>query len=295
MSSARIKNRIAVTALGLLAAAALSAPATAGARNLSAGGEVSDTGAMTSPIPFWGQIDCQNSSRQQLVDGGGDWHGTAEGVDQGNDAYRELTVYDGDDIWGERCELGENNRRSSPVAMYHEGQRLITYISIRLPGDFPLDAETWQAVMQMKQVGPSANSRGTPVLELDAWGDQWRLRQSKSPGYAEDSRQLWTAPAQSDTWTRFAFDVKYSRKPGKGRIQVYADLNSDGDFDDSGEVSERMKTYTLKREIRGGYRDGLKAGKSIPSHLRAGIYHDEALDCGGGCSVDIDNVQVVRP
>ena len=81
----------------------------------------------------------------------------------------------------------------------------------------------------------------------------------------------------------------------RGRITVYADLNSDGDFDDEGETSSTMRTYTLKREIKGGYKDGIKPGKSIPSHLRAGIYHDDALDCGDGCSVDIDNVQVVRP
>jgi hypothetical protein len=59
-----------------------------------------------------------------------------------------------------------------------------------------------------------------------------------------------------------------------------------------------MRTYTLKREIRGGGRDGIAPGKSIPSHLRAGLYHDEGYSCpesSGGCSVDVDNVQVVRP
>ena len=133
------------------------------------------------------------------------------------------------------------------------------------------------------------------MLELDAWGDRWRLRQSKSPRTAEDSRQLWSAPAQLDTWTRFAFDIRYSQKRKRGRITVYADLDGDGGFSGAGERSATMKTYTLKREIRGGYKDGIKPGKSIPSHLRAGIYHDDALDCGGGCSVDIDNVQVIRP
>ena len=47
----------------------------------------------------------------------------------------------------------------------------------------------------------------------------------------------------------------------------------------------------------GGEPDGLKPGQPIPSHLRAGIYHDPLIPCPSptGCSVDIDNVQVIRP
>ena len=175
----RTRIWIALAGASLLAAAG-AAPASA-VNNLSAGTAISDTADTASPIPFWGMIDCEDSSRHEQVSGDGDWHETAFGEDQENDTYRRLTVFDGDDVWGERCELGENNRRTSPVALYREGQRFITYLSIRLPSGFPLEAETWQAVMQMKQVGPAANSAGTPVLELDAWGDQWRLRQSKSP------------------------------------------------------------------------------------------------------------------
>ena len=36
----------------------------------------------------------------------------------------------------------------------------------------------------------------------------------------------------------------------------------------------------------------------MPSHLRAGIYQNESYACprsGVGCSVDVDNVQVLRP
>ncbi len=281
----------------LAAAALLVGAAGAEARPLSSAG-ISDTAATTSPIPFWGAIDCQTSSRVTYVGEGGDQQLTAHGEAQGNDAYRELTVFDGDDYWGERCELGENDHQSSPVAVYREGQRRLTYISLRLPGGFDLSDDTWQVVMQMKQAGPSANSSGTPVLELDAFDGEWRLRQSKSTGPAEDSRQLWSAPAQTDVWTRFAFDIRYSSKPSKGRISVSADLNTDGDFADANERSRRMRTYTLKREIRGGGKDGIAPGKSIPSHLRAGLYHDDGYSCpesSGGCSVDVDNVQVVRP
>lgn len=206
-------------------------------------------------------------------------------------------MIDGDDYWGERCELGDDSRKG-PTTFYREGQRRITQISLRLPSPgFPLGAETWQTVIQMKQSGPAANSGGTPVLELSAYEGSWRLRQSKSPGAASDSRQLWSAPASVSAWTRFSFDIRYSSKRSRGFVIVSADLNSDGDFLDPGETSPRVRTYTLKVETAGGGRDGIRPGRSLVSHLSTGIYHDPAISCLPplGCYTDIDNVQVLSP
>jgi Polysaccharide lyase len=255
----------------------------------------SDTG-VADPTQLWGDLDCQDQSRAQQVDTGGDTHPTATGAPQGDSAFRRLSVLDGDDTNGERCELGWNSRES-PTAFYRQGRHRLTELSIRLPSLFPLGVFTWQAVMQMKQTGPSNNSSGTPIFELDAYAGRWRLRQSLSRGPAEDSRELWSAPAQANFWTRFAFDVRYSDRKKRGYIRVGADLNGDGDFADRGELSQGFHTYTLKMETPGGAADGIGAGKAIPSHLRAGIYHDEAIPCRLplGCQVDIDNVQVVRP
>jgi hypothetical protein len=148
----------------------------------------------------------------------------------------------------------------------------------------------------MKQSGPSNNSGGTPILEVDAYGGRWRLRQSLSRGYAGDSRQLWSAPAAAGVWTRFSFNVRYSTSKKKGFIRLGIDLNGDGDFADPGERSPGFHTYTLKDETApGGY--GLRPGQAITSHLRAGLYHDPSIPCPptGTCSVDIDDVQVLRP
>ncbi len=75
------------------------------------------------------------------------------------------------------------------------------------------------------------------------------------------------------------------------------DLNGDGDFADPSELSRGMRTYTLKVQMPGPDLEGIKPGRPIPSHLRAGIYHDPDIACPApiGCPVDIDNVQVVRP
>lgn len=70
----------------LAAAALLAGAAGAEARPLSSAG-ISDTAATTSPIPFWGAIDCQTSSRVTYVGEGGDQQLTAHGEAQGNDAF----------------------------------------------------------------------------------------------------------------------------------------------------------------------------------------------------------------
>jgi hypothetical protein len=255
----------------------------------------SDTG-VADPTQLWGPLDCVDDSRAQQISTGGDTHRTATGALQGDSVFRRLTVLDGDDHYGERCELGWNNR-GSPTALYRQGKHRLTELSIRLPSTFPLGVNTWQVVIQMKQSGPSNNSSGTPVLDMDAYGGRWRLRQSLSPGSAEDSRQLWSWPARTNFWTRFAFDVRYSDRKKHGYIRVGADLNGDGDFADRGELSKGFHTYTLKVETPGGGDDGIEAGSAIPSHLSTGIYHDSAIPCRppSGCQVDIDNVQIVRP
>src|SRR5262249_11724628 len=73
----------------------------------------SDTASSSSPMSFWGRVDCGvwpdlDPTRADRPTSGGDTHPTATGAPQGDDAYRELTVFDGDDVAGERCELGEN-------------------------------------------------------------------------------------------------------------------------------------------------------------------------------------------
>ena len=65
------------------------------------------------------------------------------------------------------------------------------------------------------------------------------------------------------------------------------------DFNDANEQSPVIHTATLRAEVAGGP-SKYAPGQSIPDHLRAGIYQDPSYNCPGGCSVGVDNVQVVK-
>jgi len=255
----------------------------------------SDTSQNPDPIPFYGRIDCAHASRHQKISSGGDPAPTATGGSQGDSAHRRMTVIDGDDFWGERCELGINEK-NGPVAFYHEGMRRVTYASFKLNDSFPLQTQKWQGVLQMKQAQSSDNGGGTPVLSLSAFDGHWSLWHS-APGYTDEDFKLWQVPASKNLWTRIAIDALYSQHESVGWVKAYIDLNADGDFEDAQEQSPRFQTNTLKYETGTDTSDGIAAGQSIPSHLRVGMYHHQDIPCAApvGCAVEADNLQVVKP
>jgi hypothetical protein len=236
---------------------------------------------------LWGSVDCQDRGRV-FAKPGGDPEAPTGGARPGRAVFRKLRVLDGDDFWGERCELGRNDHPASPVALYYEGMRRITYLSLKLSDRFPLGRGVWQTVMQMKETQPYDVGGVAPMINLQVFDGLWRL-------YRE-ADQLWSAPAVKDQWTRLAFDVTYSTDPRVGSIRVYVDRNGDGDALDPRERSPEFRVPTLRREGPGTDADGLSDGDSIPSHLRVGIYHDPSYRCDGfRCSLGIDDVDVYEP
>lgn len=279
----------------------------------------SDTASSPS-IAFWNRwneaLDCDLNNTSPDPSGvrwpsparsgsAGDPHLTALGRPQHSpDSYRQITVVDGDDAYGERCELGFNWTETrdagrgpgpGPTVFYNEGDRRVTYISIRLGQGVDPSGTDWRVVMQMKQTEPYDNQHGGgPILDMEVRDGDWVLVHS--------GQDLWRTPARQYAWTRFAFDVTYSHDPSVGSVKVYADLNGDGDFADAHEVSPTFHVSTLLAEEARmpGYTysdepSPWAAGQSIPGHLRAGIYENPDYPCPSGCSVDIDNVQVVKP
>jgi hypothetical protein len=269
----------------------------------------SDTGADPDAHHLWGaRYACASDSRVTNPQTGGDPRPMADGTLQGNTAYRKLTVYDGDNYSGERCELAYNvwdnglASSSNPVGTfwnYFEGDHLITYESVRLPDSFPLNTTNWQGVGQMKQAAPNCNRGAIPVLSFSAYNGVWRMDHTSVDNQSEDFA-LWTIPAQKNVWTQIRTEALYSDNPNIGWVQYSIDSNGDGDFSDPGEVSPVFHTNTLMVNNDCTFSSSsytLGPGGSIPSELRVGLYHKASIPCPppSGCSLDIDNVQVLEP
>jgi hypothetical protein len=259
----------------------------------------SDTAATADPLPRWGHLDCASMSRQQQISSGGDVNSTPTGVQQGDSSFRRVSVVDGDDAWGERCEMGFNWHQASdpgygisgpgPTVLYREGERRLTYASIRLPNSWDVSDPDWRVVLQMKQAQPFDNPQMASMFEVDVMNGSWLIQ--------SNWQEVWRTPARTGFWTRFAFDVTYSRDPDLGSITIYVDQNGDGDFADSGEQSPTDRRATLLTEVAGGSTGDVPPGESIPSHLRAGLYQNPNYSCPppNGCHADFDNLQVIRP
>ena len=246
-----------------------------------------DTASRPNPVPLWGSIECARRSRVRRVALAGGRRAGTKGRSRRVRAYRQLTVFDGDDFYGARCELGRNSWVEPTFQNYREGQHRVTFISLRLPRSFPLSLARWQTVIQMKQAEPSGRTSGGPILEVQAYAGRFFL--------VHDWHNLWSTRAVKRRWMRLALDVRYSQSARFGSVTMYLDRNGDGDASDRGERSRTFHVSTLKQEPAGEALYGLAPGSSIPSHLRVGIYHDPSYPCPRpvGCSIQVDDVEVV--
>jgi Polysaccharide lyase len=243
----------------------------------------SDSSARRNPTRLWGRIDCTSRDRvNRRVAASGPGRAATR-----NGKYRQLRVIDGDNIYGERCELGLNDWQAKTFAKFRQGQRRVTFASLRFSKHFPLYKRMWQTVLQMKQTEPSLSSNRGPVLEVQAWQGRLRL--------IHNWHQLWSTKIRKNRWIRIALVVRYSQSHRGGSVRMYVDRNGDGDARDKHERSRRFHVRTLMRELPGETIRGLPPGASIPSHLRVGIYHDPRYRCPPpeGCSIDVDNVKVL--
>ena len=242
----------------------------------------------SNPENLWGSLftgarDCVSQSRVVLKPTGGPAGGP----------YREVSVHDGDNASGERCELGNNSRlyglasptnRSGTFFLYPEGSHYVTSYWLRLGSNYPLQSGSWQVVTQMKQTQPYAGaSSSSPILSLEARAGRWWLlthdpSETQLHSWPAEQSVLHSWPAEQRVWTMVVWDVVYSKSPAIGSVQMTLD----------GVPSTRTTTRTLAYATASG--SGLAAGDPIPSHLRIGPYHNSSLP---GTHIDVGPVQVV--
>jgi hypothetical protein len=198
----------------------------------------------------WASSSCESSSRIARV---------RTPRAQGHWAYR-FEVRDGDNSYGERCELGEGNptRRGFPI--FREGEEHWISWQVYLPNDYPIHTHDWNVFMQLKQLG----SLGTPVVSMEVRDGRFHLMNSDSNHDSSDTRTKWTGRARHNRWAKFSLHVKFSPRADVGFLELFGDLR-----DGRGErrLSPLIHTYTMK----------VARGRTVPSHARIGIYRNPRI------------------
>jgi hypothetical protein len=212
----------------------------------------------------WANYSCQDASRVQEIDDAA----------QGSHAYR-ISVQDGDDSYGERCELGQANPTRANFPLFHEGdERWISY-QMRLGDDVNTAPDSWFVVMQLKQLG----GLGTPAVSMGINRDKLILMNSDTNHDSSGCNWWWQGPAYKNRWLKFTYHIKFSPDDSVGYIELYGDMG-----DGQGMHQLMARTYMHTQKV--GF-----DGKTVDSHSRIGIYRDTDV-FQGTSHIDYDGYTV---
>jgi polysaccharide lyase-like protein len=225
----------------------------------------------------WVDYSCQDRSRFSQV---------SDRVAQGRRAYR-IEVHDGDDSYGERCELDNGNTSASRLhyqMLFHDGQEAWLAFQTYLPLDFSFAAagapvsfpNDGGLIMQIKQLG----SCGTPALGIVSSRTVFALRNSAAAHCESGPMQsLWKVPMVLGHWVKWLQHIRFSTDPRIGFISTWYDPDGLGlrpiiptlDFGHR-VVANRIYTHTQKSPT--GHPDPACPADDVCSHGRIGIYRD---------------------
>ena len=243
----------------------------------------------------WVSFSCEDRSRFSQVEAG---------AAQGKRAYR-IEVHDGDDSYGERCELDNGNTSASRLhhqMLFHEGQEVWIAFQTYLPLDFSFAVDGAPVsfpndgglITQIKQLG----SCGTPALGIVSGRTVFALRNSAA-AHCESGpmRSLWKVPMVLGRWVKWMHHIRFSTDPQVGFIATWYDPDGLGlrpipptlDFGHR-VIGNRIYTHTQKAPT--GHPDPACPADDVCSHARIGIYRDQ--DVSGTSVVYHDGWTVAR-
>jgi hypothetical protein len=198
----------------------------------------------------WANFSCQDASRIARV---------TSPAAQGRNAYR-VDLHDGDDSFGERCEMAMGNPTRAGFPVFEQGDESWIAYQVYLPAGFPSDGNKYNEITQFKQV----NDLCSPALTLHVEQGQLMLFHSEDNRSSCGGRSVWRAPVVWDRWIKLLYHVEWSSDPERGSVELY------GDIDGSGVklLIPRTAMFTMKMD---------PAGLTLPVDARLGIYRDRAI------------------
>jgi hypothetical protein len=199
----------------------------------------------------WANYSCADRSRVKRV---------ANPAAQGSHAY-DLAIHDGDDSYGERCEIGMGNPGAPGFPLFHEGDERWISFQVYLPNDYPIDTPDWQLFFQIHQTGDG----GCPPISLGIEDGQMKLFKSARNTYVLDTREMWSAPVERNRWMKLTLHIKNSTNPDEGFVELFGDLDGTG----VKTLLERTATHTMTKDPNG-------SGAMI-NHARVGIYRNPRI------------------
>ncbi|MGH2979836.1 MAG: heparin lyase I family protein, partial [Solirubrobacterales bacterium] len=225
----------------------------------------------------WVSYSCADRSRFRQV---------TSPVAQGERAYR-IEVRDGDDSYGERCELENGNtssRRLHERILFHRGQEVWIAFQTYMPPDFsfagPGDPVSFPGdgglLMQLKQLG----SCGTPALGIVTGKGVFAMRNSARNRCESGSmKSLWTVPTVLGRWVRWLVHARFDTDPEAGFTATWYDPDGLGLRPivprlDLGKPVEGNRIYTHTQKSPTDHPNPACPESDDCSHARIGIYRD---------------------
>jgi hypothetical protein len=242
LSDRRLRHLL-IAVLAVLGATLVQATVAFGAIEAVADGERSLT-------QEWANYSCADGSRVQQVE---------SPAAQGRRAY-QVEVRDGDNAYGERCEIGMGNPGRNGFPQFREGDERWISFQVYLPDDYPVDTPDWNLIFQIHQIGDG----GCPPISIGVEDGQMKLFKSARNTYVLDTAEMWSAPVERNRWMKLTLHIKNSQDPGVGFVELFGDLDGQG----MQTLLERTATHTMTRTA---------AGDSMINHARVGIYRNPRI------------------
>src|SRR4051794_9349845 len=198
----------------------------------------------------WANFSCASPDRVSEV---------SDPVAQGSSAYR-VDLHDGDDSFGERCELGMSAPTKPGFPLFSEGdERWIGY-QVYIPAGFPSDGSRYVDITQFKQV----NDLCAPALSVHVENGELLLFHSADNRSSCGGEPLWRGPMAYGRWVKLLFHVQWSSDPSQGSVELLGDLDGGG----LKQLLPPTRMFTMKMD---------PVGATLPVGTRLGIYRDRAV------------------